>query len=131
MIRRPPRSTRTDTLFPYATLFRSEVDVGDAGGQALPVAGGRVGDRLAVRPVRRAAAGELEGLREVVGQIAEEVDRDAALVPPVAGVFGCLVDAVRRPVVFIAHAVRRGQAQRQGILDCRVCFDPDFGLVVV
>src|SRR3546814_9657217 len=26
MIRRPPRSTRTDTLFPYTTLFRSEVD---------------------------------------------------------------------------------------------------------
>src|SRR3546814_4091935 len=24
MIRRPPRSTRTDTLFPYTTLFRSE-----------------------------------------------------------------------------------------------------------
>src|SRR3546814_2067425 len=24
MIRRPPRSTRTDTLFPYATLFRSD-----------------------------------------------------------------------------------------------------------
>src|SRR3546814_10978453 len=26
MIRRPPRSTRTDTLFPYTTLFRSYVD---------------------------------------------------------------------------------------------------------
>src|SRR3546814_3337483 len=26
MIRRPPRSTRTDTLFPYTTLFRSAVD---------------------------------------------------------------------------------------------------------
>src|SRR3546814_12109718 len=25
-IRRPPRSTRTDTLFPYTTLFRSELD---------------------------------------------------------------------------------------------------------
>src|SRR3546814_7341059 len=25
MIRRPPRSTRTDTLFPYTTLFRSPV----------------------------------------------------------------------------------------------------------
>src|SRR3546814_12140512 len=25
MIRRPPRSTRTDTLFPYTTLFRSHV----------------------------------------------------------------------------------------------------------
>src|SRR3546814_5080610 len=34
MIRRPPRSTRTDTLFPYTTLFRSGAaalgDVGDA-----------------------------------------------------------------------------------------------------
>src|SRR3546814_9171666 len=30
MIRRPPRSTRTDTLFPYTTLFRSQdVDVED------------------------------------------------------------------------------------------------------
>src|SRR3546814_1152650 len=26
MIRRPPRSTRTDTLFPYTTLFRSDSD---------------------------------------------------------------------------------------------------------
>src|SRR3546814_20139620 len=33
MIRRPPRSTRTDTLFPYTTLFRSAIgrdrEVGD------------------------------------------------------------------------------------------------------
>src|SRR3546814_19655590 len=27
MIRRPPRSTRTDTLFPYTTLFRSVLKV--------------------------------------------------------------------------------------------------------
>src|SRR3546814_12660749 len=32
MERRPPRSTRTDTLFPYTTLFRSE---GDAEGEAV------------------------------------------------------------------------------------------------
>src|SRR3546814_1210369 len=33
MIRRPPRSTRTDTLFPYTTLFRSpHVQRGDLGG---------------------------------------------------------------------------------------------------
>src|SRR3546814_13011503 len=30
MIRRPPRSTRTDTLFPYTTLFRSLYAVDDA-----------------------------------------------------------------------------------------------------
>src|SRR3546814_3137442 len=28
MIRRPPRSTRTDTLFPYTTLFRSRFSAG-------------------------------------------------------------------------------------------------------
>src|SRR3546814_5140666 len=27
MIRRPPRSTRTDTLFPYTTLFRSIINI--------------------------------------------------------------------------------------------------------
>src|SRR3546814_2872751 len=31
MIRRPPRSTRTDTLFPYTTLFRSRRSDGRAG----------------------------------------------------------------------------------------------------
>src|SRR3546814_14709712 len=30
MIRRPPRSTRTDTLFPYTTLFRSLEAIGRA-----------------------------------------------------------------------------------------------------
>src|SRR3546814_12126401 len=30
MIRRPPRSTRTDTLFPYTTLFRSRKKPGNA-----------------------------------------------------------------------------------------------------
>src|SRR3546814_1457500 len=35
MIRRPPTSTRTDTLFPYTTLFRSEEAVLAAGGVGL------------------------------------------------------------------------------------------------
>src|SRR3546814_3519703 len=30
MIRRQPRSTRTDTLFPYTTLFRSQSEIGTA-----------------------------------------------------------------------------------------------------
>src|SRR3546814_9167149 len=37
MLRRPPRSTRTDTLFPYTTLFRSDAI---AVGAALAVGGG-------------------------------------------------------------------------------------------
>src|SRR3546814_20301212 len=43
MIRRPPRSTRTDTLFPYTTLFRS---VTKAGGSAQTATGVTVADNL-------------------------------------------------------------------------------------
>src|SRR3546814_10044635 len=37
MIRRPPRSTRTDTLFPYTTLFRSRRQVADISFQRFRV----------------------------------------------------------------------------------------------
>src|SRR3546814_776807 len=53
MIRRPPRSTRTDTLFPYTTLFRStqldgrkldRLDLGDEGAAKAAVAAVEAGD---------------------------------------------------------------------------------------
>src|SRR3546814_12573911 len=48
MIRRPPRSTRTDTLFPYTTLFRSELLPGPsyiaANGDAVITVGSHNGD---------------------------------------------------------------------------------------
>src|SRR3546814_2854196 len=37
MIRRPPRSTRTDTLFPYTTLFRSLTGCTDGGARLWDV----------------------------------------------------------------------------------------------
>src|SRR3546814_2388522 len=57
MIRRPPRSTRTDTLFPYTTLFRSEK---------------RVGFRDDVRPARRAAVDRADDQR--LAERGERVD---------------------------------------------------------
>src|SRR3546814_14148699 len=49
MIRRPPRSTRTDTLFPYTTLFRSHETV-----QQVHIAGGVVpGNRVSHPDGRR------------------------------------------------------------------------------
>src|SRR3546814_5875637 len=39
MIRRPPRSTRTDTLFPYTTLFRSRERVVIAAPESCPCCG--------------------------------------------------------------------------------------------
>src|SRR3546814_10748961 len=41
MIRRPPRSTRTDTLFPYTTLFRSLSSQAHGAVQACPLAEAR------------------------------------------------------------------------------------------
>src|SRR3546814_9347013 len=61
MIRRPPRSTRTDTLFPYTTLFRSRL-VGAALCAVeligMPFAGASRGcARRRLRDVRRGAGG--------------------------------------------------------------------------
>src|SRR3546814_11231357 len=51
MIRRPPRSTRTDTLFPYTTLFRSLGDAPAGPGRCALTGGGggcRAGGNLAL-----------------------------------------------------------------------------------
>src|SRR3546814_12099406 len=45
MIRRPPRSTRTDTLFPYTTLFRSGADRRARRGRGSGPVGGLRGGR--------------------------------------------------------------------------------------
>src|SRR3546814_11317328 len=53
MRRRPPRSTRTDTLFPYSTLFRSALDriAADEPGDLRLGAGGGVVERAAALAV--------------------------------------------------------------------------------
>src|SRR3546814_2099533 len=44
MVRRPPRSTRTDTLFPYTTLFRSPAHIALAEGAVASVVETYVGE---------------------------------------------------------------------------------------
>src|SRR3546814_2013429 len=72
MIRTPPRSTRTDTLFPYTTLFRS-APARAAGGTAAPVRR----QRSARLPAGAVAAGFLPGLTGCVGRPALRKLRDA------------------------------------------------------
>src|SRR3546814_13644983 len=50
MIRRPPRSTRTDTLFPYTTLFRSMVLKLDRRGIAMRLIFGDLAPHCAAQP---------------------------------------------------------------------------------
>src|SRR3546814_15222124 len=95
MIRRPPISSRTDTLFPYTTLFRSVVDDQQAVDQGQQRAA--VGDqeqRLALQCLADALLeGRLGGVVHVAGRLVEQNDRrveqhragDRLRLPPAAG----------------------------------------------
>src|SRR3546814_13257457 len=61
MLRRPPRSTRTDTLFPYTTLFRSLI--GDLFG---------AGGLLALDQTKRRAV-QIEQIVDINGAVAEDI----------------------------------------------------------
>src|SRR3546814_10695180 len=87
MIRRPPRSTRTVTLVPYTTLFRS--DVGD---QLV----GRIG--FGILRLRRAPIAALVGR-----DAAKAVRKMRKLVPPGAARFGKAVKEDQRGSVLRPH----------------------------
>src|SRR3546814_2043359 len=63
MIRRPPRSTRTDTLFPYTTLFRSVFADHFAGGQDRDVLQHRL---AAIAEARRLDGRDLQAAAQAV-----------------------------------------------------------------
>src|SRR3546814_13060608 len=68
MNRRPPRSTRTDTLFPYTTLFRSRFEDAIALLPHLePLAWGDAGNASVM-----ARAGRLEEARRQLGRVMSE-----------------------------------------------------------
>src|SRR3546814_20449524 len=74
MIRRPPRSTRTDTLFPYTTLFRS---LACEATEDRVLLAGDVGERRALDQ-RRAAADHVQvscGLEPVGKTLLVALDR--------------------------------------------------------
>src|SRR3546814_8485894 len=71
MIRPPPRSTRTDTLFPYTTLFRSDAEVfgrfqhrGQAGERALRADRDRQSRHHRAQETRRRDADDEPGEQE-------------------------------------------------------------------
>src|SRR3546814_1584080 len=67
MIRRPPKSTRTDTLFPYTTLFRSYAYLAGKGMVAAIAALGGV--RQSQQKTLVAARQRLQALRPAGGKI--------------------------------------------------------------
>src|SRR3546814_15050263 len=79
MIRRPPRSTRTDTLFPYTTLFRSDHDQAVSRDQDVPQVISLIQRR--VRPIGNMRPG-LEELDAGFGQFSPHHTRDHAAYNP-------------------------------------------------
>src|SRR3546814_4181087 len=72
ILRRPPRSTRTDTLFPYTTLFRSAAAKAD-----YPIAEGRVDHRhcRVVKAAKHAGGDRLRAIDDLEqGRDSEEGD---------------------------------------------------------
>src|SRR3546814_1129370 len=103
MIRRPPRSTRTDTLFPYTTLFRSgdvqapgpvQLGRGDAQGSGAARAGPGVLALLTHPAARRARTASAQRRQVELGDEAVQVgDRHRPL----------LVDVDRLGLVALVH----------------------------
>src|SRR3546814_15950940 len=81
MIRRPPRATRTDTLFPYTTLFRSaefDVAASDAARQGLREEEFDDGDACQLRRTLRADGGSrawINGRPATLSQLAALAER--------------------------------------------------------
>src|SRR3546814_17424215 len=69
MIRRPPRSTRTDTLFPYTTLFRSVRSLDAAWAKAATIPSVLVQKRLAEASRYDAKAARADILPKITGGV--------------------------------------------------------------
>src|SRR3546814_14482163 len=108
MIRRPPRSTRTDTLFPYTTLFRSFAAVKAQG----PVAATDVREQQRIDPLRQS---RLRRLRQK-----QQPTRDISA--------GDAVVIALRVVVHAADALGRSDERplgKAGVSSCRSRWSPD------
>src|SRR3546814_6067110 len=103
MIRRPPRSTRTDTLFPYTTLFRSRKNAAEVAVADRPVIGAALEEWQAVGGViadRKRVAGRLR-FQEAIHRAV--VDFAAATGVTVIGIGKLAVLEIRREIVGLQH----------------------------
>src|SRR3546814_11590419 len=106
MIRRPPRSTRTDTLFPYTTLFRSRIGQKDRVGKGVLDEPRGIGLALRaaieVRYVHQRRRLILDRLRQMRVAVPEQVDRDAARKVEIT--FASLADQIRALAAHRTHS---------------------------
>src|SRR3546814_3254700 len=105
MIRRPPRSTLTDTLFPYTTLFRSaDRDEAAVGGLKARLAGDGVDQVDADEPRHAFARDEAVDLL-----VPQDLDLGIGVQPVLQNLFGAQAVAAvdQRDVVAVVRQVQR------------------------
>src|SRR3546814_7841244 len=78
MIRRPPRCTRTDTLLPYTTLFRSD-RTRCAFGEAHRRAEAQDGAQILVGGLRHARPDRRVVVRAIIFEVGRHVGREAVM----------------------------------------------------
>src|SRR3546814_20948133 len=119
MIRRPPRSTRTDTLFPYTTLFRSVIDDQYAQPRHVQwlVGGRRRGDLRTGRRGHR----DVHAEQAAVSKLGMQGDRD--LQQRAQALYRRQSEAEAGTFAGPGRAVRRSDERRggtEGVSTCRV-----------
>src|SRR3546814_5667764 len=105
MIRRPPRSTRTDTLFPYTTLFRSVEHRLDRG-ERFPGHGGRD------RPLAANIVGAGREGADTFGAAEFDAGEQLRAVAPGCHIFHQRAPLTRRPPV-VEGAAERCKAESE------------------
>src|SRR3546814_18257178 len=123
MIRRPPRSTRTDTLFPYTTLFRSQVFCRSSPCERQSNSLRNVGLQQGARALREQGFGNL--LSQGVGLVGSGGGFGAD--DPASG------DVTDQPDQYQASVGARGMGGKNGRASCRerVCQYGEFSVVAV
>src|SRR3546814_9618666 len=107
MIRRPPRSTRTDTLFPYTTLFRSWVD--QLASFARTVNAG-IEAPLMARTILALSEEIIENIRSKFDQTAAKVVEAVATIRPVT-VFQVEILLSQPQIIRSAQAAEQARQQ--------------------
>src|SRR3546814_17764417 len=126
MIRRPPRSTRTDTLFPYTTLFRSRAlgsaeQLGEVDRAALAAQFDR--DARGGAVVRRADAADRRALRHAVAGAHRQRDDSRNERRPAAAV----IDDPDRAAIPERAGIRTVDSRvgKESVSKCRSRWAPD------
>src|SRR3546814_11948131 len=96
MIRRPPRSTRTDTLFPYTTLFRSGVM-----NQRIIILAGSL--------LAAVSGGVISAAPILLASVQADAPADRAPTPALESARAMLVNEMQRTVGSLVH--RAGQLE--------------------